>query len=957
MSCQQIKTRYPRTKNAIMKSFKQQYILLFALLFAGLTSAFAQNNCNEDLTAPVAICVDQLQVTATEGVGRTLWPFMIDEGSYDECSPVNLFLTFLEDDTGTAPSTTSLLLPDELGTYRVMLYVVDAAGNENSSFTDVTVSSILPNPCPDDDEPPLPFCINGLSATLNPTATIWVDDILASPPVDNCPATVTSSINLSSESTGAPQGEPSITFTETGVYEVEVWATDLSGNSDFCIAYIIIEEDNGCEDDGTAPVAVCVGDQILVAFEDYGAPLSASSLDAGSYDDCSSVSLFITNQTDDDGSIPSTTDILLPPVVGTYVVLIYVVDEAGNHNVCWVQASITDVVPGECTDDTVPPEITCTESVLGIFSINEGTATVFADNFATEVTDNCDFSPMLSINLQSESTGAPQGSPTFTTNLAGVYTMEVWAEDENGNASVCTSTLQLRNGPNCFDDEIDPTVICQESITASAIPDFGLIIWAQDLDEGSNDNCSDVQLFVTTSENDTGEPPSTTSVQLPSEIGTYSLILYAVDEAGNFNSCLTEVTITDLENDGCLTDEEAPNIQCFTGLSATLDQITGSVTLDASTFVFSATDNCDPSPTLSLNLVENSTGAPQGDDQLTFTNGQVYAVENWAIDDFGNTTFCVTNITIETQGDSCFPDTNVPFAWCLPGLSVMADPIAGVDIWAEDIDAGSFDWCSIEVNTRIILQEDSDLTYPSTNFVSLPPIIETYPVELWVADNDGNINMCTTTVTVEGIISCDDDITPPVAICDEMVFVSTVAPQQIELTAASIDNGSYDDCSTVDLRIILTENSDGTLPTTASIIVPSVQGQSTAELWVVDEAGNTNVCTTTVEVRNILHPLTGQIYQDANDNCMLDTAEENSGFSGWVIRATDIETGITETTTTDDDGRYFLLLNLPNDNPRDIEVELLLPEGIATGCVTSILLEEYQSFNEIANFALGLAED
>ncbi|MEO0728080.1 MAG: T9SS type A sorting domain-containing protein [Bacteroidota bacterium] len=942
-----------------MKSFiTKQYLLLITLLSLCFTVAHTQNECAEDMTAPVAICNDQLQITVVDGVGRTLWPFMLDDGSYDECSSVDFFLTFLEDDTGSTPSTTSLLIPDLLETYQVVLYVVDEAGNENSCITNVMVSSILANPCPDDEEAPTPICINGLSASLDPTATIWADDIMASPPVDNCPATVTTSINLSSESTGAPQGAPSITFTEAGLYEVEVWVIDFSGNSDFCLTYVIIEDPSGCEDDDDAPQAICTGSLVLVATEDYGAPLSASTINAGSYDNCSSVSLFITNLEDDDGSIPTTTDILLPPEVGTYQVVLYVVDESGNHSMCWVEATITDVIVGPCTDDTEAPQLTCRESVLGLFGINENSVTVFASNFVAEVTDNCDFSPTLSINLLSESTGAPQGSASYTTALGGIHVMEIWAEDDAGNTSVCTSILEVRNPTNCSGDEIRPTVICEASITASAIPDFGLVIWAQDLDEGSTDNCSDVQLFVTTSEDDTGEPPSTTSVQLPPELGTYTLVLYAVDQAGNFNSCFTDVTITDLENDGCLTDDEAPNILCLTGLSATLDPLTLSVTVDASTFVFSATDNCDDSPTVSVNLVENSTGAPQGDDQITFiSHSQEYAVEVWAIDDFGNSNFCVTNITIEVEGDSCFPDDNIPIAYCVEGLTVTADATEGIDIWAEDIDAGSFDWCSIQVESRIILQEDSDLTYPITPFITLPPVTGTYPVELWVADPAGNLNMCTTTVTVEGTLNCDDDTTAPVAICDEIVSASTFTTQQIELTAEAIDDGSYDDCSSVDLRIILAEDSDGTLPSTSSIIVPSVMGESTAELWVVDQAGNTNVCNTTVIVNNILHPLAGQVYLDANDNCLLDAAEENSGFAGWFVRATDVETGISETVATNEEGLYFLYLNLPNDNPRDIEVELILPEGLSTGCATTILLEDYLNFSESANFALGLAED
>ncbi|MEL7423377.1 MAG: T9SS type A sorting domain-containing protein [Bacteroidota bacterium] len=408
----------------------------------------------------------------------------------------------------------------------------------------------------------------------------------------------------------------------------------------------------------------------------------------------------------------------------------------------------------------------------------------------------------------------------------------------------------------CTPDVTAPVAICDADLHVTAVEGAGALIWNYDIDEGSFDLCSNVDLFLTRLEDDTGMAPNTSSVLLPDELGTYQVVLYVVDEAGNENNCWTDITVTDVATGPCATDEEPPAIICINGLAISLIPETNSATVWANDFqAVPTTDNCSENPTITINLLSESTGAPQGAPSLTFYTPGTYEVEIWAIDDFGNFTSC-----------------------------------------------------------------------------------ETY-------------------ILVQQIAGCDDDTTPPVPICLSQLQVSRFAGTDVVLTGEDFDAGTYDNCGSFEFRLVLASESDGSLPSATSITLPSQTGTYVVEVWAVDDSGNANFCVTSVTFANIYYSVFGQVFQDENDNCALDDGEEDSGFGGWQVRATDVETGISEMVSTDADGGYNLILSLPTDEARNIEVELLLPDGVSTGCPTNLLLEDYYQPTGTVDFAMGLAED
>ncbi len=108
-------------------------------------------------------------------------------------------------------------------------------------------------------------------------------------------------------------------------------------------------------------------------------------------------------------------------------------------------------------------------------------------------------------------------------------------------------------------------------------------------------------------------------------------------------------------------------------------------------------------------------------------------------------------------------------------------------------------------------------------------------ITLTVTDGSTNTATCTTVVTVA-------DVTPPTAICQN-ISVDLDALGNASITAAQIDNGSFDECSVVTLSLDITDF------TCANI------GDNTVTLTVTDVSMNTSTCTATVTVNDNIAPV------------------------------------------------------------------------------------------------------
>ncbi len=95
--------------------------------------------CTPDVTVPTAVCDEIVQLTIDTTLGSTaiLEADMLDDGSFDNCTPAGdlTFLISLDFPGNPVPA----LEFDVLGTYQVYLMVADQAGNQNFCVTEVEV--------------------------------------------------------------------------------------------------------------------------------------------------------------------------------------------------------------------------------------------------------------------------------------------------------------------------------------------------------------------------------------------------------------------------------------------------------------------------------------------------------------------------------------------------------------------------------------------------------------------------------------------------------------------------------------------------------------------------------------------------------------------------------------------------------------------------------------------------
>ncbi|MBK9335875.1 MAG: hypothetical protein IPM98_04565 [Lewinellaceae bacterium] len=163
------------------------------------------------------------------------------------------------------------------GVHKIKWFVEDGCGNEQTCEYIFEVK---------DCKKPTVVCINGLSVNIMPTkmVALWDTDFLQYTE-DNCtPANrLVTAIRKAGQGTGFPRnpdGTPQkvVTFTcnELGQQNVEPWSIDLAGNADFCLTYVIVQDNMGACQNNTATVAGALTTESSNGLEDASISLTGT---------------------------------------------------------------------------------------------------------------------------------------------------------------------------------------------------------------------------------------------------------------------------------------------------------------------------------------------------------------------------------------------------------------------------------------------------------------------------------------------------------------------------------------------------------------------------------------------------------------------------------------------------------------------------------------------------------
>ncbi|MBK7233860.1 MAG: T9SS type A sorting domain-containing protein [Saprospiraceae bacterium] len=226
-------------------------------------------------------------------------------------------------------------------------------------------------------------------------------------------------------------------------------------------------------------------------------------------------------------------------------------------------------------------------------------------------------------------------------------------------------------------------------------------------------------------------------------------------------------------------DIVAPTVTCHVGacepasINTTLGVCVGHIRLEAT-----ATDSCSPEDWLSFEYkidafnngtIDYTVGTltkrqfAQGDRPAVRNNpfadnpnnpfdaSGIYPIGvhriTWYVEDgCGNLGTCSTLFEIK--------DCKAPTPYCLTGIITVPMPSSGcVDIWAKDLDHGSFDNCTPKNRLKFYFNGDSSKTYLRVccdDFVAAGVNDELrVEVEVWVEDEEGNRDYCRTVVIVQ----------------------------------------------------------------------------------------------------------------------------------------------------------------------------------------------------------------
>ncbi|NNF02174.1 MAG: T9SS type A sorting domain-containing protein [Bacteroidia bacterium] len=755
----------------------------------------------EDNMDPDAQCQD-LTVYLDASGNASITTMMVDNGSSDICGI----------DTMTLSNSTFACA--DTGANDVVLTVTDVNGNSDTCHSTVTVL---------DTVPPDAQCMN---------ATIYLDSNgeaqLKTSDINNGSSDACGIASMSLDST-------SFNCSETGENPVVLTVTDVNGNSDTCLAKVLVL-------DTLVPAALC--QSFTVVLDAAGnAIAAASSGNAGSTDNCGGpLTLILATSSytcadlgindnklyvyDNSGNVDScdlsvtvidTTDPVAIckdikaylDVTGTVIVPASDVDN-GSSDACGPLALSLSPDSFVCSDvgmntviltasdgsgnsdsdtctvivaDTVAPDAQCKDIIVSLDA--SGNATITATDVNNGSSDACGIASLAIDNT------------SFTCADTGANTVTLTVTDVNSNSDTCTSTVTVV-------DDRAPTPICSFGISVGLDGTGTAFVPASAIDNGSFDNCGICDITLS--------PQNFTCA----DVGTNVVMLTVKDCAGNQALCTTIVQVQ---------DKFPPKAVCK-DITIQLDAA-GQASITGLDIDGGSSDACG---------IVSYTASPNAFDCSDLgTNTSTLTVT----DAHGNSHQCDATVTVA--------DTISPKAVC-KDISVDLDATGNITIAGNAVDNGSSDNCSIA----------SYSTSPNM-FTCADTGMNT--VTMTVTDPAGNTDTCSATVTVS-------DNTAPNTVCKD-ITVSLDTNGNATVSGMMLNDGSTDNCGIASMAAA------------PGSYTCADTGANTIVLTTTDAAGNSSTDTCTVTIIDDMSPdavcMDITVYLDGSGNATASGAMLDGG--------------------------------------------------------------------------------
>lgn len=475
-----------------------------------------------------------------------------------------------------------------VGTYVVRFTATDNCGN--SSTRDVTIQV-------NDVTPPTAVCINGVSASLQPSGTVTVTfNQFNNNSYDNC--TPSGDLELLIQRLDLMPLEPPTVSLDyncddaDGVtqHPVKLMVTDLVGNMSMCLTYIVIQ-------DNVAPTITCPPNK-TVQCTDVLTPAVQGV--ATAVDNCPVLPNSITHTDAIGGGVGNICQVL----TRTWKA----VDLANNMSTCDQLISIQDTVKPVFT--ILPPNITvsCSDGSIAITPVS--------------ATDNCDANVLVELTVDTL-TVAQGACGLFDYTIVRTWT----ATDDCGNTNVHTRLIRVVDITDPVFAGMPDTIVIKSSqfppnLDCTVPLTFDVFQFLED--------CTPDSLMLVTNDAPFGNQSNLISGNYP--IGEYLVKFSAIDVCGNVG--IDSILIV-------VEDNSVPTMVCNNNVVIALGT-NGEATIFPGDINIGSFDNC----AIDTLVLSKSTFdcADLGFNNITLT----------ATDIHGNTNFCAVIVEVTLGNNTGF---------------------------------------------------------------------------------------------------------------------------------------------------------------------------------------------------------------------------------------------------------------------------------------------------------------
>lgn len=583
---------------------------------------------------------------------------------------------------------------------------------------------------------------------------------------------------------------------------------------------------------------------------------------------------------------PTSTLILNCGDIGVNTIKFWASDQSGNTDSCTMSVTVADLLP---------PSLVCKNFIppMEIDLPANGEIEVSPWDFLEGAFDNCLDSSLLRLQINND---PPVASMILDCSYFGFNNVSISYE---GTTTSCWTVFKL-NDPiglcsTCDPDLTPPVLDCKAALTLG----LGIINYYEVSNHDPIDACDGYNVDYLFQLNN--ETP-TDSVDLTCQhIGSNTLKLWVFDQSGNTDSCTIALTV---ENN------QSPNFLCNANVQIELPA-NGQIEVDAFDFLDPNYTNC-----LDTSLLRIQVGAgPIVTSAILDCNNIGSDVVRVTYDGFAVN--CLADLlVIDPLGvcPSCNPDITPPEINCNAVIQIALGADGTANFTASIASSPDpVDICD-GTNLNYLFQLNSE---PVTDALELTcDDIGVNTVKFWVSDQSGNTDSCTIQVEVEDQLN-------PIMICDLNVQIDLPANGEIEVNAWDFMDGSYDNC--LDSSLFMIQINDG--PVVQSTILDCTsKGSHTVR---VSYESSINSCWANFTVNDplgICVPLSisGKVFADTTDNCMLDTDED--GLANINVDILNLQNNFLNQVSTNADGDYTLNTFTNPGSSVDLSYAISLPD-------------------------------